>query len=344
MSAQPPVSASAPLLPEGRTRYAASARLGSRHFHLAPSLAAIERKPKTLRDSLRLQLSTTSAEGLPPLSSVNADQKPDVDTVFEPVPAAGDKQFKALLPIMARLPLRKGECASSDSLDASADYFHAAPRLDVPGILPYSPGREGLTYTRAQLPSITSAEEDLWTSLHYLRPLTADYAGDFSRAAPLEAPHPFSGHADAAQCPFATSQSSASKTSLELIRRVFNWSALALPPATSGRWYGVVFRSRRRLGSESTNLYTADKLSHEEAVNHGGLLMYWYGTPDPISGMNLATCIWTDRESARSASKLPRHREAVKHAALAYSSFELSRYCVVKVAGESGVRIEAWTE
>jgi len=70
--------------------------------------------------------------------------------------------------------------------------------------------------------------------------------------------------------------------------------------------------------------------------------MYWYGVPDSVTGANLATCIWTTQEHARMASKLPLHREAVRHAADAYESFDLSRYAVVKRVGKEGVRIEPW--
>lgn len=72
--------------------------------------------------------------------------------------------------------------------------------------------------------------------------------------------------------------------------------------------------------------------------------MYWYGIPDPATGNNLASCIWTDREAARRASRLPFHREAAEHAKWAYREFELSRYAVVKKKGESKVRVEEWKD
>jgi len=70
--------------------------------------------------------------------------------------------------------------------------------------------------------------------------------------------------------------------------------------------------------------------------------MYWYGVPDSVTGANLATCIWTSQEHAKSASALPLHRQAVRHAVDAYESFDLSRYAVVKREGEDGLGIEPW--
>jgi hypothetical protein len=142
-------------------------------------------------------------------------------------------------------------------------------------------------------------------------------------------------------CPFAGAAARANKTA-EIVRNTFNWDELRLPTHTAGVFYGVVFRSQRRPGSESTDLYIADRQAHEEAVRSGGLLMYWYGVPDSVTGANLATCIWTSQEHARRASALPLHRWAVKYAVDAYQDFELSRYAVVKRDGEEGVRIEPW--
>lgn len=124
------------------------------------------------------------------------------------------------------------------------------------------------------------------------------------------------------------------------MRRAFNWSSIILPEHISGSFYGVVFRSKRAPGSESTNLYTADRLAHEEAVSSGGLLMYFYGSPDPITGSNLATCVWTSRAEALAASALPLHAKAVVHARKAYASFELSRYRLTKLEGETTLRVE----
>jgi hypothetical protein len=73
----------------------------------------------------------------------------------------------------------------------------------------------------------------------------------------------------------------------------FNWRAVGehMDEDEEREWYCVVFRSRRNKGSESLDLYKADRGAHEEAVKNGGLILYWYGVPDS-TGLNLATCIW----------------------------------------------------
>jgi hypothetical protein len=74
--------------------------------------------------------------------------------------------------------------------------------------------------------------------------------------------------------------------------QAFNWSEINLPEEVEREWYCVVFRSRRNKESSSLSLYQADREAHEEAVKNGGLVMYWYGVPDEVTGSNLATCIW----------------------------------------------------
>ena len=87
----------------------------------------------------------------------------------------------------------------------------------------------------------------------------------------------------------------------------FNWhevveqlKALAdaegyLFPETS--FFVIVFRSRVPSTSDGTLLGELDAEAHREAVRSGGLLKYWFGTPD-AQGRNLATCLWRDRGDA----------------------------------------------
>lgn len=86
-------------------------------------------------------------------------------------------------------------------------------------------------------------------------------------------------------------------------------------------------------------LYRMDRLAHEEAVASGGLLMYWYGTPDERDGENLATCVWTSREAAVRAARLPLHGKAARLAAASYEYFVLERYRLVKRAGQAELEI-----
>lgn len=122
----------------------------------------------------------------------------------------------------------------------------------------------------------------------------------------------------------------------------FNWDRLLLPYETDREWYCVVFRSLRRPSSESLSLYAADRAAHEEAVKNGGLVMYWYGVPDVVTGENLATCIWQSRRHAINAISGPKHREAMRHAAGAYEKYELERWVLSKRAGELGLRLRKW--
>lgn len=143
-----------------------------------------------------------------------------------------------------------------------------------------------------------------------------------------------------------------SAATLSLLRSILNWEDLCLPAHVSGTFYGVVFRSARLkqpppcsppAAETNAQLYAADRLAHEEAVAAGGLLSYIYGTPDPGTGTNLATCVWRSREDARRASALPLHRRAVRLAVDAYEWFVLDRYSVVKREGETGVRVMEWS-
>lgn len=120
----------------------------------------------------------------------------------------------------------------------------------------------------------------------------------------------------------------------------FNWTELELPEDEEREWYCVAFRSKRLPGSDSGPLYEADKLAHEEAVLSGGLIMYWYGVPDPETGMNLATCIWQSRKHAVAANSHPHHIRAMMLAAASYEIYTLERHKLRKVRGERGVTVE----
>lgn len=109
--------------------------------------------------------------------------------------------------------------------------------------------------TESRLPSIDPASLALHRALHHFRPTTEEYA---------KTPYP----------------------------EAFNWNELELPLDEEREWYCVVFRSRRRDGSDGgrtysttlclyhvppdtdpplTALYEADKKAHEEAVQNGGV-------------------------------------------------------------------------
>lgn len=54
-------------------------------------------------------------------------------------------------------------------------------------------------------------------------------------------------------------------------------------------FYVIVFRSRVNEHADRQLLGELDKAAHVEAVEGGGLLKYWFGTPNEV-GRNLATC------------------------------------------------------
>lgn len=122
----------------------------------------------------------------------------------------------------------------------------------------------------------------------------------------------------------------------------FNWNELELPEDTEREWYAVVFRSKRREGSDGGPLYQADRMAHEEAVRNGGLILYWYGIPHPETGLNLATCIWQSRAHAIAANSQPYHVSAMRLAAVSYERYELRRYRLSKVWGERNIRVQPY--
>jgi hypothetical protein len=68
--------------------------------------------------------------------------------------------------------------------------------------------------------------------------------------------------------------------------------------------------------------------------------MYWYGIPNPETGMNLATCIWLSRKHALAALSKPYHAKAMRLAAASFEVYELTRYILRKPAGQTGVYLE----
>ncbi|KAG2015510.1 hypothetical protein CC2G_008778 [Coprinopsis cinerea AmutBmut pab1-1] len=192
---------------------------------------------------------------------------------------------------------------------------HKVPVLYLPPLLSSLPERvpalnietedDGPMVTATRLPDIDPASLSLHKALHHFRPVTTEYA---------EVPYD----------------------------QAFNWSHLELPEDEEREWYCVAFRSQRKAGSDGDSLYEADKLAHEEAVSNGGLIMYWYGIPNPRTGMNLATCIWQSRKHAAAANSRPHHIKAMRLAAQSYEIYSLHRYILRKAKGENGVTIEPY--
>ncbi|CCX13657.1 Similar to UPF0643 protein PB2B2.08; acc. no. Q9HDU7 [Pyronema omphalodes CBS 100304] len=112
-------------------------------------------------------------------------------------------------------------------------------------------------------------------------------------------------------------------------------------PATS--FYIIVFRSQIQVTTNREDLGALDKAAHIEAVEGGGLLKYWFGTPDE-NGRNLATCVWRDRKDAKRGGAGEGHRRAMERVRGLYTEWKVERlrFSVTERAGEW--RIEEWTD
>ncbi|EOD52806.1 hypothetical protein BKCO1_4000092 [Neofusicoccum parvum] len=128
--------------------------------------------------------------------------------------------------------------------------------------------------------------------------------------------------------------------------RAFDWAALfatlrtlaadaGAAPFPRSAFYVVAFRSVLKDGADGERLGLLDAMSHEEAVEAGGLLKYWFGVPD-AERRNLATCFWHSREDAAEGGKGPWHKKARAAAATMYESirFETRRLTVEEGANE----------
>lgn len=68
--------------------------------------------------------------------------------------------------------------------------------------------------------------------------------------------------------------------------------------------------------------------------------MYWYGVPDSVTGLNLATCVWQSRAHAIAAISGPHHIRAMRLAAASYDVYSLERHVLRKEKGQRGLIIE----
>ncbi|KAI6175363.1 hypothetical protein M3Y97_00680900 [Aphelenchoides bicaudatus] len=125
------------------------------------------------------------------------------------------------------------------------------------------------------------------------------------------------------------------------IEETFNWTEMAerLGAEWEGDWFIVAFRSVRKATACSEALYQADEKAHQEAIESGGLLKYWYGTLNEHRQC-LAMCIWSSREFARLAIVKPLHLKAVSLTRQMYESYTLERYSLIKKRGECVFHIE----
>ncbi|KAL8712203.1 MAG: hypothetical protein Q9225_006993 [Loekoesia sp. 1 TL-2023] len=133
----------------------------------------------------------------------------------------------------------------------------------------------------------------------------------------------------------------------------FNWhtvfSCLAAAVKSQGlEWkrqsfYIVVFRSQIPPSTDRSHLAELDKQAHAEAMESGGLLKYWFGTPD-ADGRNLATCVWRRREDATPGSSGKGHKAAMRATISMYSEWHIERFKLVIRDNVAGWDIVPWID
>ena len=118
----------------------------------------------------------------------------------------------------------------------------------------------------------------------------------------------------------------------------FQWAECAarLEP---GEWYVVVFRSVRREAGENLTLEMYDYGAYIEARRRGeGLMFYFRGAPNERREC-LSFCIWSSRDEAKRAARLPLHSMAMNMVDEMYESYKLERYMLLKHPGQSRLEL-----
>ena len=120
----------------------------------------------------------------------------------------------------------------------------------------------------------------------------------------------------------------------------FTWSGCA-PRIEAGEWYLVAFRSIHREGADEKVLEEYDLRAAEEAAQAPGFVHYYRG---PVSSTRacLSFCIWESRDNARTASRGPRHIEAISLVEQMYESYELEFHRLTKRADVAEFQFEPY--
>lgn len=123
--------------------------------------------------------------------------------------------------------------------------------------------------------------------------------------------------------------------------QAFTWADCAPRIEAGGEWYLVAFRSIHRADADERLLEEHDLRAAEEAALAPGFVHYFRG-PLTSTRSCLSFCIWDSREHARSASRGPRHIEAIALVEQMYERYELEFHRLVKPAGARGLRFEPY--
>jgi len=109
-------------------------------------------------------------------------------------------------------------------------------------------------------------------------------------------------------------------------------------------FYIIVFRSKLPFDADRVRLGKLDSDAHVEAVQAGNLLKYWFGTPHPATGRNLATCIWRNREDAKIGGAGPGHARAMEAVRGIYLEWRVERLKLVIEEDAASWGIEKWVD
>jgi len=133
----------------------------------------------------------------------------------------------------------------------------------------------------------------------------------------------------------------------------FNWPEIVdslrhLVAAANFAWketafYIVVFRSQIPPTTVYADLGGLDQPAHAEAMESGGFLKYWFGTPDQ-NGRNLATCVWRSQDDARAGSVGPAHRKAAGATRTLYTEWKIERLRLLIKDSSRDWEIGQWTD
>ncbi len=124
------------------------------------------------------------------------------------------------------------------------------------------------------------------------------------------------------------------------VAEAFTWAACAARVG-AGEWYLVAFRSIHRQGADEQLLEEYDLRAAEEAARAPGFVHYYRG-PVTTARECLSFCIWRSRDDARTASRGPRHIEAIALVEQMYESYELEFHRLTKRAGTACLKFEPY--
>jgi hypothetical protein len=121
------------------------------------------------------------------------------------------------------------------------------------------------------------------------------------------------------------------------IQDSFSWSS-SLAGCQFDRLYLVVFRSVRSPKADLDLLREHDNRAYAEALESGGLLLYFKGHANERREC-LSFCLWETREQAIEAAGAASHQSAADISVRMYESYVLDRYWLKKAVTSRGERL-----